>query len=126
MTVESRDSLARDRVVSGKREAVEAQTEAEYIEQIRRLPTSKEKRVVSYGLYGSNPKYTTGAIRNAELVKIYFPGWVARFYVDDTVPGTSTPTNLPTHPPTIHPPPCTIHHSLCSPHTTYYPPPTPH
>ena len=41
---------------------------------------------MSYGLYGANPKYITGAIRNAELVKVWFPGWVARFYVDDTVP----------------------------------------
>lgn len=45
-----------------------------------------EKRVVSYGLYGRNPKYTTGAIRNSELVHSVFPGWTTRFYVRDDVP----------------------------------------
>ena len=57
-----------------------------YIAQIAAFPKSNEKRVVSYGLYGSNPKYIDGAVRNSELVKIYFPGWVCRFYVDGTVP----------------------------------------
>lgn len=45
-----------------------------------------EKRVISYGLYGTNPKYTTGAIRNSELVHTVFPGWVTRFYVRSDVP----------------------------------------
>lgn len=65
---------------------VETDTEAAYKEAIDQFPTSTEKRVVSYGLYGANPKYTVGAIRNAELVKVWFPGWVARFYCDNTVP----------------------------------------
>jgi len=64
----------------------EAQEEQEVIQRIHALPRSTEKRVISYGLYGSNPKYVTGAIRNAELVPVYFPGWTARFYVDNTVP----------------------------------------
>ena len=41
---------------------------------------------MSYGLYGKNKKYTNGAIRNAEMVGDVFPGWVARFYCDATVP----------------------------------------
>lgn len=45
-----------------------------------------EKRVISFGLYGSKPKYTIGAIRNVELQKIYFPGWICRFYVTSDVP----------------------------------------
>ena len=64
----------------------QAAAEAEAIERIRALPTSQEKRVVSYGLYGSNPKYVVGAVRNSELAKVYFPGWVCRFYCDATVP----------------------------------------
>jgi hypothetical protein len=43
-------------------------------------------RVISFGLYGGDTKYTTGAIRNAELRDTYFPGWTIRFYVDDSVP----------------------------------------
>jgi hypothetical protein len=58
----------------------------EYIKQIALLPQSTEKRVISYGLYGGKPKYTTGAIRNVEMAKIYFPGWICRFYVTSDVP----------------------------------------
>lgn len=43
-------------------------------------------RVVSYSLWGDNPKYNVGALRNAELVNELYPGWQARFYV-----GTNTP-----------------------------------
>lgn len=46
-----------------------------------------EKKVISYSLYGANPKYVLGAERNADLIHTVFPGWVARFYVDaGTVP----------------------------------------
>jgi len=69
-----------------QREMMEKQKDQEYIAQIAAFPKSNEKRVVSYGLYGSNPKYIDGAVRNSELVKLYFPGWVCRFYVDGTVP----------------------------------------
>ena len=48
--------------------------------------TGTGKRVVAYGLYGSSPKYCVGAIRNSELVKTYFPGWIARFYHREDVP----------------------------------------
>ena len=42
--------------------------------------------MISYGLYGSNPKYIVGAIRNTELAAAYFPGWTVRFYVGSDVP----------------------------------------
>ncbi len=31
------------------------------------------KRVISYSLWGDNPKYTIGAIKNAELALTYYP-----------------------------------------------------
>jgi len=43
-------------------------------------------RVVSYSLWGDNPKYNVGAVRNAELVKELYPGWQARFYVGSNTP----------------------------------------
>jgi hypothetical protein len=49
-------------------------------------PPPGKKWVISFGLYGSNPKYTTGMIKNAQLAKVIFPGWVVRVYLDDTVP----------------------------------------
>ena len=59
----------------------EQEKEKKYISLIASYPHSREKRVISFSLYGSNPKYTQGAVRNAELVGTYFPGWVCRFYV---------------------------------------------
>jgi hypothetical protein len=47
---------------------------------------SQERRYISIGLYGKNPKYLQGAIRNSELVQTYFPGWTIRFYVTADVP----------------------------------------
>ena len=44
------------------------------------------KKVVSFCLWGDNPKYTIGAIRNAELAKEYYPDWECRFYLANTVP----------------------------------------
>lgn len=43
-------------------------------------------RVVSYSLWGDNPKYNIGALRNAELVSELYPGWQARFYVGINTP----------------------------------------
>ena len=40
------------------------------------------------GLYGKNAKYTHGAVRNAEMAKTYFPGWICRYYVTSDVPET--------------------------------------
>ena len=56
------------------------------IELIKNFPKSSEKRVISYGLYGTKNKYLNGAIHNAEKVNIYFPGWICRFYVTSDVP----------------------------------------
>ena len=47
---------------------------------------NQEKRVISYGLYGDKLKYTNGAIKNVQLSKIYYPGWICRFYVTEDVP----------------------------------------
>ncbi len=45
------------------------------------------KKVISFSLWGSDPKYTIGAIRNAELAPIFYPGFEYWFYVhEDTVP----------------------------------------
>ena len=44
------------------------------------------RKVISYSLWGSDPKYTVGAIRNAELAPMIYPDWVCRFYVASNVP----------------------------------------
>lgn len=44
------------------------------------------RNVISTSLYGGDRRYTGGAIRNAELAPIVFPGWQLRFYVKNDVP----------------------------------------
>lgn len=43
-------------------------------------------KVISFSLWGNNPKYCVGAIRNMELARQIYPGWVARFYCAESVP----------------------------------------
>lgn len=40
---------------------------------------------ISFSLYGSNPKYLVGAIRNAEQIRRFYPDFVPLFYVDPVV-----------------------------------------
>jgi tetratricopeptide (TPR) repeat protein len=42
--------------------------------------------LVSFSLFGDNPRYCETAILNVEAVARLFPGWSCRFYVDATVP----------------------------------------
>lgn len=47
------------------------------------------KKIISFSLWGDNPTYTQGAIRNAELAKEIYPDWICRFYI-----GKSTPNDV--------------------------------
>lgn len=44
------------------------------------------KKVISFCLWGNNPKYTIGAIKNAELATTIYPEWICRYYVGRSVP----------------------------------------
>jgi hypothetical protein len=44
------------------------------------------KKIISFALWGTNPLYVDGAVWNAEHAKDFYPGWVCRFYHDETVP----------------------------------------
>jgi hypothetical protein len=41
---------------------------------------------LSFSLWGDNPLYNIGAIRNSELIKTIYPGWKMIVYYDNTVP----------------------------------------
>ncbi|HET7879940.1 MAG TPA: tetratricopeptide repeat protein [Acetobacteraceae bacterium] len=43
-------------------------------------------RLVAFSLFGGRPRYCETAILNAETVPRLLPGWICRYYVDDTVP----------------------------------------
>lgn len=44
------------------------------------------KKIISFSLWGKIRLYCIGAIKNAFLAKIIFPGWICRYYYDNTVP----------------------------------------
>jgi len=52
------------------------------------VPGPGKKWVLAFDLYGSQERnrYSTGAVANADLAGLYYPGWTARFYVDGLVP----------------------------------------
>ena len=44
------------------------------------------KRVLSFTLYGTNPRYTVGAVKNAILAARIYPDFLVRFYFGSDVP----------------------------------------
>jgi hypothetical protein len=44
------------------------------------------KKLISFSLWGDNPIYTIGAVKNADLAKEIYPGWICRFYLGKSVP----------------------------------------
>ena len=53
------------------------------------------QQVVSISLYGSNPRYTVGAIHNSELARDVFPEWSLRVYIPEaTSPDQVVPDDV--------------------------------
>ncbi len=48
--------------------------------------TRPARNIISFSLFGANPKYIDGALANAHAAPFLYPGWTGRFYVDDSVP----------------------------------------
>lgn len=44
------------------------------------------KRVISFSIYGNNPKYTIGLLKNIELAKEIYPDWIVYVYYNSSVP----------------------------------------
>ena len=47
---------------------------------------TRGKDLISFSLYGDDPRYSEGAIANAKLYKSIYNGWQMRVYHDHTVP----------------------------------------
>ena len=43
------------------------------------------KKIISFSLWGDNPKYTIGAIENAKLAQEIYPDWFSYFFVSSSV-----------------------------------------
>lgn len=48
----------------------------------RKLSTTTTVKVISMSLWSSKTRYTFGALRNAQLMPVYFPGWTLRVYIE--------------------------------------------
>lgn len=44
------------------------------------------KKVISFSLYGNDPKYTIGMIKNVNISKELYPDWICYIYYNNTVP----------------------------------------
>jgi tetratricopeptide (TPR) repeat protein len=49
-------------------------------------PRPGGRDVLSFSLFGDAPIYVEGAIANARLAAVHYPGWTCRFYLGDGVP----------------------------------------
>jgi len=47
-------------------------------------------KIISFSLWGDNPKYTIGAVKNAQLARRIYPDWLCRFYTGNDVPKNIT------------------------------------
>ena len=47
---------------------------------------NEKKNVISFSLWGTDPRYLRGALRNLLLAPEFYPDWEVRFYIDDSVP----------------------------------------
>jgi hypothetical protein len=44
------------------------------------------KKIISFCLWGNNPRYTIGAIKNADIADKIYPDWICRYYAGKSVP----------------------------------------
>lgn len=49
-------------------------------------PSRRVRRLISFSLWGTHPRYTAGAVENLRLAPEIYSGWAVRYYVDETVP----------------------------------------
>lgn len=43
-------------------------------------------KIISISVWGDNPSYSIGAIKNSKIAKELFPDWICRIFVDKSVP----------------------------------------
>ena len=43
-------------------------------------------KIISMSVWGNDPSYSIGAIKNAQIAKKLFPDWMCRIFVNETVP----------------------------------------
>lgn len=44
------------------------------------------RKIIAFSLWGDNPKYLVGAVKNAVLAQSIYPEWICQFHVGESVP----------------------------------------
>lgn len=52
----------------------------------KKLSQDKQRNIISFSLFGNQPRYCETAVINASLATVLYPEWTCRFYVDSSVP----------------------------------------
>ena len=69
-----------------------------FANQTFKMPNIEGVNVVSMSLWGSDGRYTNGALANAELIKVFFPGWTLRIYTESRSSGSAFSPRYPVVP----------------------------
>jgi hypothetical protein len=56
------------------------------MQKFKTLNETNMKKIISFCVWGNNPKYCIGAIKNAILAKQIYPDWICRYHCDKSVP----------------------------------------
>ena len=56
------------------------------VEVVAHQPRNPTRLAIAYSVYGSSPRYLSGALANPRLAAKFFPDWEVHMYHDDTVP----------------------------------------
>ena len=59
---------------------------ARFMQQGAAGRTDRNKKVISFSLFGHGSRYFIGARENLALQPIIYPGWICRFYVAENIP----------------------------------------
>jgi hypothetical protein len=49
---------------------------------VKSMSSILRKKIISFSLWGDNPIYWIGALKNINLASKYYPDWICRFYID--------------------------------------------
>ncbi|WP_312240888.1 tetratricopeptide repeat protein [Pantoea sp.] len=49
-------------------------------------PSKPEQNIIAFSLYGGQPRYCETLIKNVEVARELYPGWICRVWLDESVP----------------------------------------
>lgn len=75
---------ARLAIASKKRQVAHQPTQT--LPEPKKLSPNKQRNIISFSVFGDNPRYCETAVMNAALATVIYPEWTCRFYVDSSVP----------------------------------------